>query len=79
VVVPTPGIAEHVKELLPNALEVAVDFPREKLASEGRSRGLRQQSPEQLFADYVSQRNGAPAGPELLELFRRLHDEAARA
>jgi DNA repair protein SbcD/Mre11 len=79
VVVPTPGIAEHVKELLPDALEVAVEFPREKLASEGRSKGLRQQSPEQLFAEYCAERNGAPPAPKLLELFRRLHDEAARA
>ena len=79
VVVPTPGIAEHVKELLPNALEVGVEFPREKLASEGRSKGLRQQSPEQLFADYCTERNGAAPRPELLEAFRRLHDEAARA
>lgn len=79
VVVPTPGIAGHVKELLPNALEVAVEFPREKLASEGRSKGLRQQSPEQLFAEYCNERNASAPAPGLLEMFRRLHEEASRA
>ena len=76
---PAPGLAERVKELLPNALDVAVDHPRAEGAAapaSGRSRaGL---APGQLFAAYYQHRHQAPPPKELQQLFDRIHEEAAQ-
>jgi exonuclease SbcD len=79
VVAPLPGLAERMRELFPNALEVKVEHPREVRVHEGRCDGLRRLSPEQLFADYCRKRDGAAPAPELAALFRRLHEEASQA
>jgi exonuclease SbcD len=77
---PAPGLADRVKELLPNALDVAVDHPR----SDGepgpggdaaRRVGL---EPGRLFATYYEHRNGAPPPTGLQRLFEALYEEARR-
>lgn len=78
VVAPLPGLAEQVKELFPNALEVAVEYPRDAPRTPGTG-DIRKLSPEQLFTDFCRKRNGAEPSPEIVGLFRRLHEEASQA
>jgi exonuclease SbcD len=78
VVAPLPNLAEQVKELFPNALEVKVEYPRETPRTPATG-DIRKLSPEQLFADFCRKRNGAAPSGELLGLFRRLHEEASQA
>ncbi|HXK11441.1 MAG TPA: exonuclease SbcCD subunit D [Vicinamibacteria bacterium] len=75
---PVPGLAERVKELLPNALDVTVDHPRNATGPEpsGGSRvGL---EPATLFAAYYERRNRTPPPPELQALFAAVYEEASR-
>jgi exonuclease SbcD len=76
---PLPGLAEQVRELLPNALDVTVDHPRNGNGDEGKDEGSRTLlEPAQLFARYYERKNGAPPSRELQALFRSLHEEAQR-
>jgi exonuclease SbcD len=76
---PSPGLAERVKELLPNALDVTVDHPRHgDEAREGRRKGRVQLAPAQLFAAYYEHRHQAPPPKELQRLFDQIHEEARR-
>ena len=76
---PVPGLAEQVKELLPNALDVAVDHPREDTTGDAETEGSRAQlEPAELFARYYERKNGAPPSSELRKLFRTLYEEARR-
>ena len=75
---PTPGLADRVKELLPNALDVTVDYPRDAGAQPERGKGRGKLAPAQLFAAYYEHRNQAPPPAELQKLFDAIHDEAAR-
>jgi DNA repair protein SbcD/Mre11 len=75
---PTPGLADRVKELLPNALDVTVDHPRDAGAQPERGKGRGKLAPAQLFAAYYEHRNQAPPPKELQQLFDQLHEEAAR-
>ncbi|HYN03084.1 MAG TPA: exonuclease SbcCD subunit D [Vicinamibacteria bacterium] len=74
---PTPGLADRVKELLPNALDVTVDHPRDASAQPERGKGRGKLAPAQLFAAYYEHRNQAPPPAELQKLFDAIHDEAA--
>jgi exonuclease SbcD len=74
---PVPGLAEQVKELLPHALDVTVDHPRDEpavLPGEDRTR----LGPAELFAGYYEQKNGQPPSKELRTLFSSLYEEARR-
>jgi DNA repair protein SbcD/Mre11 len=75
---PTPGLADRVKELLPNALDVTVDHPRDAGAQPERGKGRGRLAPAQLFAAYYEHRNQAPPPAELRKLFDAIHEEAAR-
>jgi exonuclease SbcD len=75
---PTPGLADRVKELLPNALDVTVDHPREAGARPERGKGRGRLAPAQLFAAYYEHRNQAPPPAELQKLFDAIHEEAAK-
>ena len=77
---PLPGLAQRVKELLPNALDVFVEHPGGGEAAvpgaEGETRvGM---DPARLFDEYYRRRNQADAPDELRALFMELHDEASR-
>ncbi|MBM4416231.1 MAG: exonuclease SbcCD subunit D [Chloroflexi bacterium] len=78
---PEPGLAARVREQLPSAVDVRLDYP---LAEETEVIGIAQLQPEELFARYYLQQHGAAPAVELLALFRELHeqvlvDEAALA
>ncbi len=75
---PAPGLADRVKELLPNALDVTVDYPRDAGAPPERGKGRGKLAPAQLFAAYYQHRNQTPPPKELQQLFDQLHEEAAK-
>jgi len=76
---PVPGLAERVKELLPNALDVTVDHPRDGgAAQQERGKGRAKLAPAQLFAAYYEHRHQAPPPPELQKLFDQVHEEATK-
>ena len=75
---PTPGLADRVKELLPNALDVTVDHPRDAGAQPERGKGRGKLAPAQLFAAYYEHRNQTPPPAELQKLFDAIHEEAAK-
>jgi hypothetical protein len=73
---PLPGVAEQVRELLPNALDVRLLYERSEPAPAHVTQGL---SPSQLFVEFYGRRNGAPPPAEMEKLFHDAHDEASRA
>ena len=73
---PAPGLADQVREMLPNALEVTVDYPRHEPAAETRTASHRSLEPAHLFARFYEARNGAPPGDDLRKLFDQVHEEA---
>ena len=75
---PLPGLAERVKELLPNALDVTVDHPRPADGAASPADGRVRLEPGRLFATYYEHRNGAPPPPGLQGLFESLFEEASR-
>jgi exonuclease SbcD len=76
---PTPGLAERVKELLPNALEVTVDHPREGgKGQDERGKGRVKLAPAQLFAAYYEYRHQTPPPRELQQLFDQMHEDVAK-
>lgn len=75
---PTPGLADRVKELLPNALDVSVDHPREPAKAGNGGAGRVKLAPSQLFAAYYEHRHQAPPPKELQQLFDQVHEEATK-
>jgi len=75
---PTPGLADRVKELLPNALDVTVDHPRDAGEPPERGKGRVKLAPAQLFAAYYEHRHQSPPSKELQQLFDLVHEEATR-
>jgi DNA repair protein SbcD/Mre11 len=73
---PVPGVAEQVRELLPNALDVRLLYERSEPAPAPATQGL---SPSQLFVEFYRRRNGVPPTAEMEKLFHDTYDEAARA
>jgi exonuclease SbcD len=73
---PLPGIAEQVRELLPNALDVRLAYDRAApVVAPAATQGL---SPSQLFADFYRRKNAAAPSPEMLRLFEDSYEESAR-
>jgi exonuclease SbcD len=72
---PVPGVAEQVRELLPNALDVRLLYERSEPAPAPVTQGL---APSQLFAEFYRRRNGAPPSAEMEKLFHDTYDEASR-
>jgi exonuclease SbcD len=77
---PEPGLAERVKELLPNALDVTVEHKRDpgQPAAAERGAGRVKLAPSRLFAAYYEHRHHAPPPAELQQLFDQVHEEATR-
>jgi exonuclease SbcD len=73
---PVPGVAEQVRELMPNALDVRLVYERE--APPAPAPAVQGLTPAELFADFYRRKNGAAAPPELVRLFEDSYDEAAR-
>jgi DNA repair protein SbcD/Mre11 len=74
---PQPGLGDQVREILPNALEVRLEYERKE--GFGRKPELSQLTARQLFERYYGERYGAQAEGELLDLFDRLLDEVTTA
>jgi exonuclease SbcD len=76
---PEPGLADRVRDLLPNALDVTVDHPRSgEAALPERGKGRVKLAPAQLFAAYYQHRHQAPPPKDLQQLFDQIHEEAAK-
>jgi len=71
---PVPGLAEQVKEMLPDAVEVTLDYARTPSAPDpGRTRSM---APAELFGEFYRLRNGAEASDDLRKLFAAVYEEA---
>jgi exonuclease SbcD len=70
---PQPGLGDAVRELLPNALQVTIDYPREEADRELLDLGAT--APRDLFSRYYKQRHAAAPEKELLDLFDELLEE----
>jgi exonuclease SbcD len=64
---PVPGLADRVREILPNALHVEADYPREEVAA--GSDPLASLSPRDQFLAYYSHVHSAEPDEVLLETF----------
>jgi DNA repair protein SbcD/Mre11 len=69
---PVPGINDQVKELLPNALEVKLDYP----PTERQSIAISGTDPVTLFTSYFTQNRGGAPAAEVTGLFSTLYEEA---
>jgi DNA repair protein SbcD/Mre11 len=70
---PQPGLGDQVREILPNALEVRLEYERKDASAQKVD--LKQLTPRELFERYYSERHAADADEQLLQLFDRLLDE----
>jgi exonuclease SbcD len=72
---PRPGLAEAVREILPNALDVDIDerFRPTRPQRRGSAGNGSPRSPRELFRDYLTD-TGRDDG-EVAALFDRLYDE----
>lgn len=70
---PQPGLGDQVREILPNALEVRLEYERQE--ADARKIDVKQLTPRELFERYYQGRHAAEAESELLDLFDRLLDE----
>lgn len=69
---PTPGIADRVREILPNTLEVRLDYPR----LEGQQQPVASTDPVELFTQFYSKQRSAGPPDEISRLFGTLYEEA---
>jgi exonuclease SbcD len=75
---PVPGLAEQVRELLPNAVDIVVQRTDERTPQDGRD--LQHLSAPELFATYYRRAHDDNQPPEeLAALFRHLHEEVTGA
>jgi exonuclease SbcD len=74
---PLPGLADQVREILPNALEVRLEYERDE--ADGGRVDVKALTPRELFQRYHRDRYGADPDAQLLDLFDRLLDEATAA
>ena len=65
---PDPGLADRVREEFDYVVKVSADYPR--AAEEAGERPTR--SLDELFADYILDRDGTPADPALVDAFREV-------
>ena len=71
---PLPGIGDKIRALLPNAVEVRLDYPRDSKSTETRIRGL---TPREQYRLYLKAKNQAEPNESELNLFERLLEEVA--
>lgn len=70
---PVPGIADRVREALPNALDIRLVLPER--AEEEVAPSLRGLDPRHQFTSYYTMAHGAEPSTELLEAFDRVYEE----
>lgn len=74
---PSPGLGDEVRAILPNALDVRLEYERED--PERRASELRRLTPRELFERYFQERHGAAADKRVLDLFDELLEEVTGA
>lgn len=67
---PRPGLADQVRERLPNALQVILEYERAEATP--RLAGLGVMPPRDQFAAWHQHAYGAPAGPDLMAAFEEV-------
>ena len=72
---PVPGIAEQVKELLPNALDVSLLYEARGEAPARRGPAQRSLRPAELFTEFYRRKNQADPPPQMLALFDTVLEE----
>jgi exonuclease SbcD len=72
---PVPGLADRIRELLPNALDVHLDYERSEYGVSQES--LRSLDPREQFIRYYRDHHGADPSDELLGAFGRVAEEVA--
>jgi exonuclease SbcD len=71
---PEPGLAQRVREQIPAAVDVRLDYPE---VADAPSEGIAHLDPKEQFVRYYrSQHSGAEPASELLVLFSELYEEA---
>jgi exonuclease SbcD len=71
---PVPGLADRVREILPNALEVHLSYDRAEESGEVIS--LRTLQPREQFVSYYESTHGVLPADELLDAFDHVYEEA---
>jgi DNA repair protein SbcD/Mre11 len=74
---PQPGLVDDVREVLPNAVEVRLEYERQD--PERRAVDLRHLKPGELFKRYYRERHGAEPSERLTKLFAELFEEVVNA
>ena len=72
---PLPGLADRVRDALPNALDVRLVLPEQE--GEARRKTLRGLDPREQFVSYFRAEHDAEPGEELLAGFDRVYEEVA--
>jgi exonuclease SbcD len=73
---PVPGVAEQVRERLPNAVEVSLEYQR--LEARPAAAPTSQLAPSELYRESHRRRDGADPDPRLAALFDSVYEEASR-
>jgi exonuclease SbcD len=73
---PVPGIADRVREILPNTVDIRTDYPRTVTRVDDERRHL---TPDAMFASFYEFQHGVPATNELMIAFKALHEEVMDA
>lgn len=71
-----PGIADQLREIFPNALDIKVECPQEE---ESLSEWSGSKQPHEHFADYFRRARSSEPPEEIMEAFRLLQQEAQNA
>jgi exonuclease SbcD len=69
-----PGLGDQVRELLPHAIEVRLEYPHAETKAAETLRGI---PPREQFARYYEARHGSPPVEAMLGLFSELLDEVS--
>jgi len=73
---PAPGIADRIREILPNALHINIDVPRPEGAESSRTAGA---DPITLFSAFYRRRYETEPPGDVAALFSALYEEEADA
>ena len=72
---PTPGIADRVREVLPNTLDVQLEYERQEPTGEATRLGRLDAA--ELFTEFYEHQKGAKPSEDLIGLFRSVYEEAS--
>lgn len=70
------GLADKIREMLPDAIDVRIEFPRPE---EEKAESLEALKPEELFERFYRTRNESELPDELRKAFQELYEETTRA